>query len=209
MLPKRTFTVGSGTVLRMAVCSVGSEAGAEGLQRHGPEHPVDGDPGPLPLRALGVGNEPGGGGDQVRRVTVGPLDAPGEVLERYSRQHTVLLERGGRGRRSVRGCALAGSPVAEAEVLHKDRGDDGEGDGDEGKHETVVNGVREAHPGGVQDLLHELLPAGEGGSEAVPCIASLVADQRVRVLERIYQAPWGLRRGVVLPGVSVTRGDER
>src|SRR5918911_3023489 len=113
----------------MAVRAVASEAGAQGFERHGPEHPVDGDPGPLPLRAAGIGNEPGGDVDQVRRVTVGPLDAPGEVLERYSRQHTVLLERGGRGRRSVRGCALTRALIAETEVLHQERGDDGEGYG--------------------------------------------------------------------------------
>src|ERR671920_1745414 len=49
----------------------------------------------------------------------------------------------------------------------------------------------------------------EGGSNTIQGVAGLVADQRVRVLERIYQAAWGLRRGVVLQVVSVTGGDER
>src|SRR5919107_4724092 len=118
---------------------------------------------------------------------VGADDAPGEVLEGNTRYQLVLIERRDDGRSASRGCALTRALtralVAETKVLHQERGDDGEGDGDEREHKTVVDGVREAHPGGVHDLVHELLPTGEGGSDAVQRVACLVADQRVRVLE--------------------------
>jgi hypothetical protein len=76
-----------------------------------------------------------------------------------------LFECGGRGW----DCALASTLVAEAYVLHKYRGDDGESDGYEGEHEAVVDGVRETNPGRMQDLIHDLFPTGEGGSDAIQC----------------------------------------
>src|SRR5215210_8395055 len=154
MLLQRISTVGSVTVCRIALCAVATQAGAEGFECHGPEYPVDGYPGPLSLRALGIRDEAGGGGDQVRRVAVGALDAPGKVLQRDARDHLVPLENGSRGNP---GCTL----VAEADVLHENRGDDGEGDGDEGEDEAVVKRIRKAISGDLQDLAYELLPAGE------------------------------------------------
>src|SRR5919199_6519625 len=115
---QRTFAVGSGTVRRMAVRAVAPEAGAEGFQRHGPQYPVDGDPGALSLGALGVGDEFGGGKDQVRRVAVGALDAPGEVLERDARDQPILLEN-----RSLSGSrgALGTTLLTEVDVLRQER----------------------------------------------------------------------------------------
>src|SRR5215213_7281276 len=191
----------------MAVRAIAPEAGAEGFQRHGPEYPVNGDRGALFLRALSLGDETGGGRDEVWRVAVGTLDAPGEVLERDARDHPVLLET--RSRFGCLGSALGGTLFAQVDVLGQDRGDDGEGDGDEREHETVMDGVRETHTGDLQDLVDKLLTTGEGRSRAVQGVAGLVANQRVGVLEGLYETARCLRRGVVLQMLGVTGGDER
>src|SRR5215217_278250 len=140
----------------MAVYTVALEAGAEGLQRQGPEYPVNGELGAIPLGALGVWDELRGGGAQVRRVAVGALGAPGQVLERDPR-HQPGLPGGGREGRSNRPL------LAQANVLHQERSGDGHRDGDEGEDEAIVERIREAFPGDLEDLLDELLPAGEGG----------------------------------------------
>ena len=75
-----------------------------------------------------------------------------------------------------------------------------DGDGDEGEDEAVVERPREAFAGDLQDLVDELLPTGEGGSDAVQCIAGLLANERVRVFQGVYQSAWSLRRGVVRSG---------
>ncbi len=134
--------------------SVALEARAKCFQRQGPQYPVDGELGALPLGAIRIGDEVGDGGDQVRGVAVGALDAPGEVLERDPRHQPFLPGAWVRdGSRAL---------LAETYVLHQDRGDDGERDGGEGKDETVMDRLREAFAGDLQDLLYESLPAGEG-----------------------------------------------
>ena len=60
-----------------------------------------------------------------------------------------------------------------------------------------------------EDLIDELLPTGEGGSDAVQCIAGLLANERVRVFQGVYQSAWNLWRGVVLQVIGVARGHER
>src|SRR5215213_4553032 len=188
----------------MAVYTVALEAGAEGLQRQGPEYPVNGELGAIPLGALGVWDELRGGGDQVRRVAVGALDAPGQVLERDPR-HQPVLPGGAGGRHGRSNLPL----LTQANVLHQERSGDGHRDGDEGEDEASVERIREAFPGHLEDLLDELLPTGEGRSHAIQGVAGLVAHQRVRVFQGIYQSSGSLRRGIVHKVVSVTRGHER
>src|SRR5215217_4100981 len=195
-----TFAIGSYAVPRMAVNTVALEAGAKGLQRQGPEYPVNGKLGAIPLGTLGVRDELRGGGDQVRRVAVGALDAPGQVLERDPHHQSVLP--GGAGRSNL-------TLLAQANVLHQERRGGGHRDGDEGEDEAIVERIREAFPGDLEDLLDELLPAGEGGSHAIQGVAGLVAHQRVRVFQGIYQSSGSLRWGIVHKVVSVTRGHER
>src|SRR5215217_6777851 len=134
-----TFAIGSNAVPRMAVNAVALEAGAKGLQRQGPEYPVNGELGAIPLGTLGVRDELRGGGDQVRRVAVGALDAPGQVLARDPRHQPVLP--GGAGGRDGR----SNLPLlAQANVLHQERSGDGHRDGDEGEDEAIVERIREA-----------------------------------------------------------------
>src|SRR5829696_3072553 len=147
----------------MAVRAVAPDAAAEGFERKGPKDPVDGDPGALSLRALVIWYKSGGGGDQVRGVAVGPLYAPGEVLERDARDHPVLLEVGSHRRGGWSSSAL----FTQTDVLHQDRGDDRRRDGDEGEDEAVVERIREAFAGDLKDLVYQLLPAGEGGGHAI------------------------------------------
>src|ERR671921_1969924 len=199
-----TLAIGSNAVPRMAVPTVALETGAEGLQRQGPQYPVNSELGAIPLGTFGVWDELQRGGDQVRRVAVGALYAPGQVLER-DRRHQPVLPGGARGRDGCRLIPL----LAQTDILHQERGDDGRRYGDEGEDEAVVERIREAFPGNLEDPLDELLPAGEGGSHAIQGVAGLVAHQRVRIFQGIYQSSGSLRRGIVHKVVSVTRGHER
>src|SRR5215216_3303593 len=69
--------------------------------------------------------------------------------------------------------------------------------------------TREALAGDLEDLVDELLPAGEGGSDAIQRVTGRLANEGVGVFQGVYQAAWGLRRGVGVQVVGIPRGDER
>jgi hypothetical protein len=134
--------------------SVALEARAKDFQCQGPQYLVSSELGAFPLGPFGAGDELRGGGDQASGVAVGALDAPGQVLERDPRHQSVLPEVRDRSRPLLL--------IAQANVLHKEGGYDGHRDGDEGEDEAVVKRTREALAGDLEDLVDELLPAGEG-----------------------------------------------
>ena len=88
------------------------------------------------------------------------------------------------------------------------RRDDGEGDGDEGEDETIVDGVREAFAGDLQDLRRRAARRRGRPRRPGPARPGRPRSRARAGLQRVDEPVWGLRRGVIVQLVRVALGDD-